>query len=263
MMKFLKRALKILAGRIFRTKVIQYHNLVVEGPFADYGLLEAMRKGNHESYFEELLLTRIEPGHVFVDIGAHLGKYSLLAAKKMLGQGRVLAFEPHPRTFEFLARNIKKNKFETIIEAHNLAISPQVGEATLFADFLQSDFTSMVSVRDAKDAKAVRIRTTNLEACSPSLSLNCLKIDVEGAEPIVLEGCEAVLHRSRAEGKNTTLFIECNPEALYAGGSSPELLLEQLKKLGFLTMALIDENQRTLVPIRAGSPVPGGNWLCQ
>ncbi|MEM6996443.1 MAG: FkbM family methyltransferase, partial [Myxococcota bacterium] len=78
------------------------------------------RTGTWEALQTKALLERLEPGDTFVDVGANLGYYTVLAAKKVGPSGRVFAFEPDPESFALLKRNVDRNGL-TNITAENKA----------------------------------------------------------------------------------------------------------------------------------------------
>src|SRR5262249_34159403 len=81
--------------------------------------------GTYERHFQKLLAQVLTPSSVFYDIGAHVGFYSLLAAKKGCC---TISFEPVPRNFAFLRRHAELNSMT--IKSHALAISDKCGETS-------------------------------------------------------------------------------------------------------------------------------------
>lgn len=244
----LKRILKKIASAIIKTKTVNYQGFEIQGAFEDYGLLKALENDRREPLMAELFCSKINPGMTVVDIGAHLGQYTLLAARKVGSTGRVLAFEPHPRSFDYLRGNIARNGYNETVTALPIAVSNQNGEAVLHADLLQSDFTSLLGRRDPADTQEVKVKTAVLDAIDGQMNPDVVKIDVEGAEILVLDGIAQTLHRSRTAGRSPTLFIESNPEALAQAGSSPRALRDRLERLGFRSILAILEERRSLEP---------------
>jgi|GraSoi2013_115cm_1033766.scaffolds.fasta_scaffold05929_4 FkbM family methyltransferase len=79
----------------------------------------------------EVLWRLVAPGDTTIDGGANIGHMSSILAHRAGLSGRVLAFEPHPQTFERLKRNVQKWTGVAPIELHNLALSGCRGQATL------------------------------------------------------------------------------------------------------------------------------------
>ena len=242
----IRKRLKMLAAKIFKTKTVHYSGLVFEGAFEDFGFLQALHAGGREPYTVELFLGVLQPGMTVVDIGAHLGQFTLLAARRIGPSGRVWAFEPHPRTYSYLKRNIDRNALTDRITAFDQAVSDRSASAILQADLLQSDFTSLVHVRDASEAEAVMVITTSLDDIQPPIYPDVLKIDVEGAELRVLAGLRKTLERSRAAGKSPILFIESNADALRRAHAGAQQLRAALQDCGFVSIQAIFEAKKTL-----------------
>lgn len=258
----LKQTIKRALAKILKHKTITFEGLKLTGAFQDYGSLKAIEEGTHEVFFQKQFENQVAQSECVVDIGSHLGKYALLAAKQMSAQGQVYAFEPHPRTHAYLKKNVVQNQFEDRISLFSCAISNETGEANLQADMLQSDYTSLKVVRDPRDIQSVKISTATLVAVLPDVLLDVLKIDVEGAELLVLEGCGEMIQKSRENGKMPVLFIEANAEALNAFEETPQSLYQYLQDLGFKTISKICESTHSLPPV-ALAEVQCDNWLCQ
>ena len=71
--------------------------------------------GTWEPVETSLLLDNLRPGDTVIDVGANVGYYTLLAARKVGPRGKVVAFEPDPESFSFLKRNVKANGFTNVV----------------------------------------------------------------------------------------------------------------------------------------------------
>jgi len=76
-------------------------------------------------------LSNLGSGDVFLDVGAHIGKYTILAAKRVGSEGLVIAVEPHPENYRTLIENIKLNSLNNVI-ALNIAAWKEEGILKLF-----------------------------------------------------------------------------------------------------------------------------------
>lgn len=139
---------------------------------------------------EELavLENHIRPGYRFVDIGANVGAYSLFVAARAGSDARVLAVEPQPRVFNKLAVNISLNPFGTI-KAVACAVADKTGELTLFLDARNEGESSMRTFRlsAGNSVKVPAVPLAELLASEGFTHLDAMKIDVEGAEDLILE----------------------------------------------------------------------------
>jgi FkbM family methyltransferase len=159
------------------------------------GLWWSVGAGNHSCWlgtFDEnrqrALARVMQPGDVFLDIGAHTGFFTLLGSRLVGPEGTVIAFEPLPRNVHFLRVHLATNDINNvrIVEA---AVSDSAGEA-LFSEGPNS-YTGELS-RDGH----IKVRTVTLDdllanRLIPSASV--VKVDVEGAELAVLRGAARLL----------------------------------------------------------------------
>jgi FkbM family methyltransferase len=140
------------------------------------------------------IATRLGPGAVFVDAGANIGAYTLPAARLVGPTGRVLAFEAHPHTFGFLARNLDLNGLRNV-SAFNQALGAASGEIRLSFKQANPGETHVRSDDEAETTDAV-VPMTTLDAALAAQGVgpvDYLKIDVEGFEVPVLRGALGVI----------------------------------------------------------------------
>lgn len=149
----------------------------------------------------ELLAARIREGFCFIDIGANIGAYSLFVAARAGRGARILAVEPQPEVFARLTYNIAQNPFGTV-KAVACALADKPGELTLFLDPANKGESSVRILRSSS-AASVRVPATTLLALVQGEGyerLDAVKLDVEGAEDLILEP-----------------FLRDAPEALWPG----------------------------------------------
>lgn len=148
--------------------------------------------GTFELPKQKLFGEYVRAGDVVFDIGAHAGFYSLLAAELAGSRGKVFAFEPLPRNFEFLKRHIKMNGFSNI-EPINAAVSSTEGHS--FFNTGENSFTGCLSKKGGLSVKTVSI--DGLAGRKQVPLPDVMKIDVEGAEADVLKGASGILEKAR------------------------------------------------------------------
>jgi 23S rRNA U2552 (ribose-2'-O)-methylase RlmE/FtsJ len=124
-------------------------------------------------------------GDVVIDIGAHMGRYTIIGAKRVGTKGKVVAIEANPSNFEMLNRNIKLNQLTNVISLNNAVYSKE----TKIKLYLPGEELG---------------HTTYNTVMSDRADVNWVKIDVEGAEFEVLKGASNVLSKS----KDIALLIE-------------------------------------------------------
>lgn len=139
--------------------------------------------GSYELTNQQLLASEVQPGNVVFDIGAHVGYFTLLAARLVGPEGFVHAFEPHPQNVEFIERHIHLNKLENV-GLHPIAVSKQSGNA-YFGDGVSSSTGHLSPGGD------LEVKTSSLDDLLGSDTVKppqLIKIDVEGGEVDVLTG---------------------------------------------------------------------------
>jgi FkbM family methyltransferase len=152
----------------------------------------------------EFILTILEPGMTFFDIGANAGVFTVAAGKTLQEtQTSIYAFEPCPATFAILEKNLLENGL-TGVHAHGLAVSEQSGEASLYVNAAMKDGLNSLedpSHGDAEVVGTVAVRVTTLDefAAGHDISgVDVMKVDVEGAELLVFRGARGLLTREDA-----------------------------------------------------------------
>ena len=183
--------------------------------------------------FESLL----RPGMVVVDVGAHVGYYTLLAARCVGRSGRVYAFEPAPENFGVLQHNIAQNNLANVV-AEQLAVTRQSSLAKFTIS--EVDSASHTLATSLVRGREIEVRTVSLDDyfASNGTPIDVMKLDAEGAEADILDGMPHLL----AQNQNLVLFTEIYPRAMEALGNSPEAFLEKLAELGFSVVPFEESN---------------------
>lgn len=132
-----------------------------------------------------ILTHMMAPGRVFVDVGAHIGLFSIVAAKAASREGTVISFEPDPVNRAVLSLNAALNEVD--LDIRDCAIAGEEGETTLFTS---SDNRAIHSiVHEPRLEPAGSVLTSTLERELAGLDrVDLLKLDVQGAEPDILAG---------------------------------------------------------------------------
>jgi FkbM family methyltransferase len=137
-------------------------------------------------------------GDVFLDLGAHIGKYSCIAAGLVGERGRVVAIEPHHGNFRALVRNLELNKIKNVV-ALNLAAYDQDGLVELF-EGANSSGRSSIKLNDGVGSEMVRARALDgVPEVAGLERIDLVKVDVEGAEWEAISGMKGILraHKPR------------------------------------------------------------------
>ena len=223
--------------------------------YGDSELCRLIYLRNFEAAERDFLKRFLRPGDLFIDVGANIGLFTLIAAAHVGPTGRVVAFEPTPVTYSRLLDNVRLNQFANVT-CNKLALSDR------------SERLKLVRSTDGFDAWNSLARPTSGNACSDELiqtiewdryaregnligSATMIKIDVEGWESRVIAGGNEVFSREDAP----VLQVEFCDAAAEAAGTSCRHLYKYLESFGY-RMFCYDFSKRALIedPLREEYP---------
>lgn len=190
-----------------------------------------------EPFETQVFAALVKTGDTIIDIGAHVGYYSLIGARLTGKQGQVVAFEASPANAKLLKKNRSANKLKNIT-VEEQAVADSNGTVTFYINNSSSGDNSLVA---SENTKAVTVQAVKLDTyCNQKkLKPNIIKIDVEGAENQVLAGMQHVLKQPQLRA----LFVEITLPANAQRSSA----VATLQKAGF-SIKLLDEHAGTIVP---------------
>ena len=201
-------------------------------PFVENSLLIVQRSmagatgniycGLHEFSEMGFLLHVLRPEDIFVDIGANIGSYTVLASG-VVG-ARTLAFEPAPGTFKHLRRNVDVNDLHGKVELYNMALGSGTDEL-LFSSTLD---TENHIVSEKENIPSIKVPIQSLDKMMRGMAPVAMKIDVEGYETEVLKGAGSVLANLHLKA----IIIELNGLG-QRYGFDDKAIHDKLVKLGF------------------------------
>ena len=177
-----------------------------------------------------------------IDIGAHIGSFSIFAARDAQG-GKVYSFEPDPANFAQLTKNINANRAVNVT-ASQRAVYATSGEAYLSQNILNSAERSLYQ----KGGKRVRVPTTTLLDIFSEYNIatcNLLKLDCEGAEYDILFGAPRELF-----GRIEKIVMECHTPSYFNIENpkyTPENMLAHLNQCGFETNIIYENRIHGLI----------------
>jgi FkbM family methyltransferase len=233
---------------------------IPKGLLSDLGISflyrhETLQRG-YEYATRAFLDLYLEPGDVFIDVGAHWGIFSLQAATRYPGSVKVLAIEPHPLNVKWLKRWVGHNELDSTIEVVAAAVGAKPGRALLRPNTTMGhQFLAVTSETNAEKRTTVPIITLDQEwAKRPAIVDRrvVMKIDVEGSEPDVIAGATSLL----SSGKVAAIIWE-NGRSYRSGIGRRRMLqlVAQLEGLGYAHYRFEDEQRpEGLVPFHPDSP---------
>jgi FkbM family methyltransferase len=195
---------------------------------------------DYEPVTRKFLLGAVRPGMTVADVGAHIGFYTVLAAKRAGEGGRVIAVEPSEDNLGCLRENLTLNGLGNV-EVHPVAVGAR-REERAFHLTGSSDSHGFYPHPLTETVKEIRVQCVPIDEIVPG-RVDLLKIDVEGAELEALEG----MQRTLASNPRLTLCIEWNPACMRNAGYDPMGLPQQLQSLGFQTIRVLDDTENRVL----------------
>jgi len=205
----------------------------------------------------ELLLAQLEPGDTFVDVGANLGYYTVLAAKKVGATGRVFAFEPDPESFALLKRNVARNGLDQVV-LENKAAGATHGTLRLFLSTANRGDHRVYDPGGGRTSVEVEVVALDAYLAAAGGNVDFAKIDTRGAECAVLEGMKTTI----ATQPQLALSLAYYPRFVEAMGYTPSVCFGALADQGF-KLEWIDDDAGTVASVETAalSPTQDGALL--
>lgn len=217
---------------------------------------EVFFTGKYEPQETDLIGRMLGPGGVFVDVGAHWGYFSLLAADRVGPSGRVVAVEADPRIFAILAGNFARNRLDRAVAVHAAAADRDGPIALAGFDEGQDNWGLSRVVEDSSRAGAFAFEVParpldDLLDDHEVEAVDLLKVDIEGAEALAIPG----MRRGLASGRYRRLLIELHPQQLRSLGADPKAVVAPLVESGYRGRT-IDHSPELFRRAAYGRPAP-------
>lgn len=196
-----------------------------------------------EVFETSIFKKNIKKGGVVLDIGAHIGYYTLIASGHVGPAGKVYAFEPDIKNFNLLSKNILENGCKNVILI-NKAVINKTRHTKLY---LNKENTGDHRIYGSKENRQyISIQAVSLDDYFKGTDekIDLVKMDVQGSEFWALKGAVNIL----AKNPQLKIITEFWPRGLRMSGSSSKDFLAFVKKLGFKIYE-ISENEKKLFPI--------------
>ena len=198
--------------------------------------------GSYEELNTKIFKSLVRKDMIVVDIGANVGYYTLLFSKLVGKTGKVFAFEPEPHNFSLLMENIfLVNNFLNVYPV-NKAVGHSTDKALLFPTYYRGATHTLYSTGKCNEGIFVQVTKLDDFFKETSVTVDIIKIDIDGAEPFALLGMRDVLTRNR----RIKILTEFSPPHLKKAGSSAIKYWDILLSLEFNYLYLIDEKHNAV-----------------
>ncbi len=170
-------------------------------------------------------------GMTFFDIGGHHGLMSVVAGKAVGPTGKVLTFEPNPTAREQIRTHLALNHLENVY-IQEIALSDSQGEVPFFVQSgnLSWNSTLIKEFSTFKNCQEIRVKTETLDqyVARTKAVPQAMKIDVEGAEFLIIQGAKQVIRQHRP-----LIMMEFNPASATAAGTTLQEYITLLQELEY------------------------------
>ncbi len=174
---------------------------------------------------QKIIDIHLKSGDVAVDIGANVGRVSMLLSRQVKYEGTVFAFEPEKENFDIIIKNIKANSITNIIP-----VRCAVSDVSGFTYLNMGKSTTHQMTDEITDEK---IQTISMDDYFKGQRIDFVKIDAEGAEPKIIQGMKEVI----TNNPDLKIVIEYNHRIMKGNVS----YLKELENYGFKLYDMMKE----------------------
>lgn len=256
-----KPVLKHITGRIYE---IAYSSIKQEilvktplGPYIYVNYCDHVEReianGTYEKKYVNFFCSKVKKGFVVVDVGTYIGYFSLLASERVGDKSCVYAFEPVPRNYTRLLRNLRANHAKNV-KAYNFGLSDKNETLPFFipkrnpaeSSYLQSSATEIVKgIKVEKDSAEVLLKSFDQFCMEQGLiKVDVIKMDAEGAEMKILKGMANTL-----KSNDLLLFMEISRHLVEHAGCTVAELVRFLVNCGFRSIYSVESGLETNVNV--------------
>lgn len=258
----LRRWVVMPGKRIFSRGEIAQDGFVVAKRLDQSIAFKLWREHCYEPHLSRLFRENLRPGDTFVDVGANIGYFTLLACACVGPRGQVHSFEPNSDTFQALEQNVRLNQFHQAT-LNNLALTDQSGSVQLwFGPGIDSGLVSMQQTSSLLTEKMVAQATTLDEYISTRGvgKIHAMKLDVEGAELLVLKGAKQLL---AGPNRPDLIALELVQSHAAAFGILIASVVEFLSTRAYKTYGLLEQEGKSfcLEPLSAETRLSDGTCI--
>jgi FkbM family methyltransferase len=157
---------------------------------------EIQAHGKWEPWVTKAIKTLLKPGMVFVDVGANIGYFTLLASDLVGKDGQVIAIEPLPQNHQLLIKSVELNQLDNV-EIHSIAAGPKNDTMDMCQEVRFNSGSFHFNNPDKPKQMTWKMEVRRLDDILEDRKPDLVKIDVEGGEALVFEGMQEILTKHR------------------------------------------------------------------
>lgn len=202
--------------------------LYVHGEQDQFVSRRIREEGIWEPYETSLVVASLLAGDVFVDIGANIGYFSILAASIVGPSGAVYAFEPDPENCRLLRASAQLNGHTQIIEVEEAGLAAEAGAGALFLSEDNLGDHQIYAAGETRSSVPIRLLQGSEFLAPRAQRIDLVKIDTQGSEFQVIVGLMPLLLSLQAAPR---MIVELTPYSLREAGASGRALIELLAQL--------------------------------
>jgi FkbM family methyltransferase len=232
LVKYALRQTRAYGSLMGSATVTTHHGFKMALQLHDWVDQHVWATGNYEDITAMTIESLLGAGNCGVDIGANIGFFTLLMAKRVGPQGAVWAFEPSPLIRKRLIHNINLNDMAHVIVREE-AVANVDGQRTFFEGPVHN--SGQASLRPLQVSNTCyEVRTCRLTSCLPGfIRPRLIKIDIEGAEHLALQGMREIL-----QDHHPDLILEMSNHYLTEMGTSSSEVYAFLREFGYSMYSL-------------------------
>jgi FkbM family methyltransferase len=190
-------------------------------------------QGHWEAEETRFVKRTVREGMNVLDVGAHIGYYTMTMADLVGPSGKVIAFEPYEPVAKLLKRSVAENKFESRVRLEQVALGERKKQAQLISaptsDNTGGSYISNNGSNVAPGLQATTVDVVALDDLALPRPIGFIKIDVEGSEPLVFRGGDRLLREDRP-----LIFSEIHPRQLrIVANVSPREYIAEMVARGY------------------------------
>ena len=203
--------------------------------------------GIHENIITNLIKKEIHSGDIVVDIGAHIGYYTLQFANLVGPTGKVYAFEPEPKNFELLKKNVQINKYDNVVLIQKI-VSDKDGIVEFFISKYDSIGNKLFKSNGEHGTKehAIKMESITLDEYfkDSKEKIDFIKMDIQGGEGKATLGMKNFLKKN-----NPKIIQEWWPDGIKQNHMNSEDHLKFLQQIGYHFYEIDAAEKKSVLPI--------------